>query len=209
MLSRSRRSCSARSATLVNSALRWLISMTDRPLPCPSSNSAWAFCRTASGSAAGPAQKLNMRLLTLTSLIHVRVFDAVINRGIGGIVYADFLFITFLIRGLLDSLQTDQFLVVGQLDQGHALGVARQAGYLRDPGAHQCALVRDQHDLLAIDHLNSADQRPVTLVGHHGDHALAAAPVLREVLHRRALAVAVLRSRQDLGTFLGNQHGHQ
>src|SRR3990167_10229436 len=50
----------------VYSSLRWLISITDRPLPCQSRSSAWARCRTASGSAAGPAQKLKARLLTST-----------------------------------------------------------------------------------------------------------------------------------------------
>src|SRR3989344_4505136 len=50
----------------VYSSLRWLISITERPLPCQSRSSAWARCRTASGSAAGPAQKLKARLLTST-----------------------------------------------------------------------------------------------------------------------------------------------
>ena len=40
------------------SSLRWLISITERPLPCQSSISAWARCSTAVGSAAGPALKL-------------------------------------------------------------------------------------------------------------------------------------------------------
>src|SRR5690554_248543 len=67
MFSRSRRSASAFSAMLTNSSLRWLISMTDRPLPCQSSISSRAFCNTASGKAAGPAQKLNLRLIRLHS----------------------------------------------------------------------------------------------------------------------------------------------
>ena len=43
--------------------------MTERPLPRQSRSSAWARCRTASGSAAGPAQKLKARLLTSTLAI--------------------------------------------------------------------------------------------------------------------------------------------
>src|SRR5690554_3604249 len=48
------------------SSLRWLISMTDRPLPCQSSISAWARSRTAVGRAAGPAQKLWARFTSFS-----------------------------------------------------------------------------------------------------------------------------------------------
>jgi len=56
--SSSRRSASAASAIEMNSRPRWLISITLMPEPCQSSISAAACCRTSSGSAAGPAEKL-------------------------------------------------------------------------------------------------------------------------------------------------------
>src|SRR5207249_3762563 len=46
----------------MNSLPRWLISITDMPLPCQSSISAAAFCNTGSGSTAGPALKLKTRM---------------------------------------------------------------------------------------------------------------------------------------------------
>ena len=47
----------------MNSLPRWLISITDMPLPCQSSISAAACCSTGSGSTAGPALKLNTRMV--------------------------------------------------------------------------------------------------------------------------------------------------
>ena len=43
----------------MNSGPRWLISMTDMPLPCQSSISLAACCSTSFGRTAGPAEKLN------------------------------------------------------------------------------------------------------------------------------------------------------
>src|SRR6185312_4687820 len=45
----------------MNALLRWLISITDVPLPRQSVSSSRACSRTSSGSAAGPAAKLNTR----------------------------------------------------------------------------------------------------------------------------------------------------
>ncbi|CFP63528.1 Uncharacterised protein [Bordetella pertussis] len=42
---------------------RWLISITDMPLPCQSSISAAACCSTASGKAEGPAEKFQGRAI--------------------------------------------------------------------------------------------------------------------------------------------------
>src|SRR5690349_3721087 len=47
----------------MNSLPRWLISITDMPLPCQSSISAAAVRRTGSGSTAGPALKLKIRIV--------------------------------------------------------------------------------------------------------------------------------------------------
>src|SRR5687767_13792364 len=44
----------------MNSGPRWLISMTDMPLPCQSSISSAACCSTSLGSTAGPAEKLKI-----------------------------------------------------------------------------------------------------------------------------------------------------
>src|SRR5690606_18664884 len=66
----------------------------------------------------------------------------------------------------------------------------------------------DQHDLLAVLHLDGADQLAVALVGHHGDHALATAALLRELLDRRALAVAALGGGEDLRMLFGKIGKH-
>src|SRR5690606_33528954 len=129
------------------SSLRWLISITDRPRPCQSRSSAWALRRTASGSAAGPAQKLWARMLTSTlscwapgaarpSPILLRLRAATAARTCllfadhGGVSAGrcvdgvrafgrDALQLLAVVRGLLHPLQTDQGLALGQLNQGH------------------------------------------------------------------------------------------
>ncbi|KAG1301088.1 hypothetical protein G6F63_016829 [Rhizopus arrhizus] len=64
MSSRRRRSASASAATDMNSAPRWLISTIEAPDPCQSSISACAWRRTDSGKVAGPALKLNARVMS-------------------------------------------------------------------------------------------------------------------------------------------------
>jgi len=44
----------------MNSGPRWLISITDMPLPCQSSISLAACCSTSFGRTAGPAEKLKI-----------------------------------------------------------------------------------------------------------------------------------------------------
>jgi len=58
MASSVRMSASAWVQMAPNSLPRWLISITLMPLPCQSSISEAARCSTASGMAAGPAEKL-------------------------------------------------------------------------------------------------------------------------------------------------------
>src|SRR5690349_5294315 len=54
----------------MNSLPRWLISITLMPLPCQSTISSAAWRSTASGSMAGPAEKLNARCaMAVTSLL--------------------------------------------------------------------------------------------------------------------------------------------
>src|SRR6185295_11202634 len=63
MFSSSRRSASASWATAMNALLRWETSVTDMPLDFQSVISAWAVCKTSRGSVAGPAAKLNTRIV--------------------------------------------------------------------------------------------------------------------------------------------------
>src|SRR5690606_12004124 len=215
MLNRSRRSCSAFAAMATYSSLRWLISITERPLPCQSSISAWARCSTAVGSAAGPAQKLWARLLTSTlslfAVAGLRAFSGVGHRVF--VVLAGFAFqhlkLVLIDSGrLLYPLQADQGLILGQLDQDYALGVTARTTDLVDTGTHQGALIGNQHDLLANLHLHGADQLAVALIDHHGDHALATTAAARIVGQRRALAIAAGGGGKDLCfARFGNQHG--
>src|SRR4030095_4758404 len=62
MASSVRKLAAASSAMPMNSLPRWLISITDMPLPCQSSISAAACCSTGAGSTAGPALKLKTRM---------------------------------------------------------------------------------------------------------------------------------------------------
>ena len=57
----------------MNSGPRWLISITDMPLPCQSSISLAACCRTSFGRTAGPAEKLNTWVTGRTSQLLLRV----------------------------------------------------------------------------------------------------------------------------------------
>src|SRR5258706_15837326 len=63
MLSRLRRSEAAPSINASNSFERWLISMTDIPVPLKSSNSACACSSTSRGRVPGPGLKLNTRFV--------------------------------------------------------------------------------------------------------------------------------------------------
>src|SRR6185436_17550675 len=63
MFSSSRRSASASWATAMNALLRWETSITDMPPDFQSVISAWACSSTSSGSVAGPAAKLNTRIV--------------------------------------------------------------------------------------------------------------------------------------------------
>src|SRR5690606_12949595 len=90
---------------------------------------------------------------------------------------------------LLHTLQADQCLVLGQLDQGHTLSVTAGTGDLVDAGTYQGALVGDQHDFFAVLHLDGTDQLAVTLAGDHGDHALTTATTTRELAQRGAFAI--------------------
>ena len=74
-------------------------------------------------------------------------------------------------------------------------------------GAHQGALVGDQHDVLIAEHLGGAHQRAVTLIDHHADHTLGAPALGGELAQVGALAVAVLGRGQHLPAFLRHHQG--
>src|SRR5690606_5373276 len=92
---------------------RWLISITPQPAPCQSSISSAAWRRTSSGSAAGPALKLNTRLIQIApDASFSGVFDRIVAFAFERI---------FRVRldDLLDAGQIGAFV---QIDQRHALG---------------------------------------------------------------------------------------
>ena len=64
MLSSSRKSASAVWMTASNSFERWLISITDIPVPLKFNNSAWASRKTSNGKTPGPGLKLWARLIS-------------------------------------------------------------------------------------------------------------------------------------------------
>src|ERR1700737_3369909 len=59
---------------------RWLISITDMPLPCQSSNSSRMRSSTGSGSAPGPALKLCTRFTPRPATVdEPMIFDFLLN----------------------------------------------------------------------------------------------------------------------------------
>src|SRR5512139_3031800 len=128
----------------MNSLPRWLISITDMPLPRQSSISSRACTRTSSGSTAGPALKLYTRDISLSRISRKsfvrRVALAQLLRGlVGGRFVA-----AVAERG--DAVDADQLLALAQADELHALGVPAEDRDVRDRRAHQGAAVGDEHD---------------------------------------------------------------
>ena len=81
-------------------------------------------------------------------------------------------------------------------DQRHALRRAAEFADFGDAGAHQHALVGDQHDLVVGMHQRRGDDLAVALALLDRDHALGAAAVARVLGDACALAVAVLGGGQ-------------
>ena len=77
------------------------------------------------------------------------------------------------------------------------MGVAAKQGNVVGGGANQRALIADEHDFVAVEDLHGAHQIAVAGAGAHGDDALHAAPLHRELVGGRALAVAALAGRED------------
>src|SRR5690349_2847665 len=222
MASSSRRSASASWATAMNALLRWETSMTDMPLDFQSVISAWAWVSTSSGSVAGPAAKLNTRIVLSSGnrpSCRTRIAPGrycpgartISGRGRAG--RATLVIIQGRIRGTeirgirartravhdqaLDALDTGQPLALVQPDEAYALRIAAHDGDLRHRGAHQRAGRTDEHELMLGIHLQRRDHLAVALGSLQRDDALAAAAMRREVLERRELAVAIGRGRED------------
>src|SRR5690554_2964033 len=199
---------------------RWLISMIDMPVPCQSSSSARACSRTASGSAAGPAQKLKARVMEsfysgwLGFGAAPPAFQGlgaqVSRRGAApmGLFRFAFGFVVAVVAfQLRNALDTHQLFIAGQLDQGDVLGVATEQTDFIDTGTYQRALVGDQHDVFTTKHLGGPHQHTVALVHHHADHTLGATALGRELVNAGALAVTLHGRRQQLTAQLRHDQG--
>src|SRR6056297_2804816 len=192
MPSSRRSAASERSATCRNAAPRWLSSITDMPVPAKSVSSSRARSSTAMGSAAGPALKLWTRAPALTVAIAIAMGR--LRRGAAGAGAPSLLLV---LRQSLDTFQAHERFVATQADQAHALRVAAEDGDIGDRRAHQGAGVADQHDLVVVGDLQCAHHASVPLGGLDGDEPLTAAPLDGELVRLAALAVAVLRGRED------------
>src|SRR5579885_3772243 len=173
----------------MNSLPRWLISITDMPAPCQSSNSARTCSNTSSGSVAGPGLKLKT-LFTLD--IYSLFLKLMIGKRRARPVAFDF------VRVRNDAVEPDQPVAVDRARHAHALGVAPELLDLGGGHADQTAAVGDQHHVVAVVHFHRADQPSGLVREGLGDDALPAASAQRELRDRRALAVALFGNRQNV-----------
>src|SRR5579859_7382902 len=170
----------------MNALLRWLTSMTDMPLPCQSSSSSRACCRTSRGSVAGPAAKLKTRttehpfrvdtsgnavgpadrctpqyyLLGVAPVITFGALVLVVLRGLRAILRGSF----------LDPLDTREAFALGKPDQAHTLCVTTENRNLIDGRAYQRTRRADQHDLLARNHLQRSHRVAIAVGGLQRNH---------------------------------------
>src|SRR5690606_19857532 len=98
----------------------------------------------------------------------------------------------------IQTYQAYQLLVIGQADQGHALGIAADLGNLGRTRAHERALVGDQHQLVLFADLHGTDQVAIALGALDADHALVAPALARVFGKLGALAVAALGRGEDV-----------
>src|SRR5689334_4200488 len=212
MASSSRRSASASWATAMNALLRWETSMTDMPLDFQSVISAWACWRTSSGSVAGPAAKLNTRIVlssgnrpscrtrfapgrycpgarTISGGGRVgrplrQIWVAVDNSRVGSARSG-------LFPEAFDAFDARQPLPLTQADEANALRITSNDGDFADGRTHQRARGTDQHELVVGIDLQRRHHLAVAVSSLQRDDALATAAMLREVFERRQLAVAI------------------
>src|SRR5262245_1195919 len=200
----------------MNSGPRWLISITDMPVPRQSSISSPARARTSAGSMAGPALKLKMRDIQSLSVnrgcrsrrlgLDIAVGCSAAVAALGTVPVAIAVAVDV---ALLDALEAGELLALVERDQRDALRRAAGLADLRHRGADEHAPGRYQHHLVILLDQHRADHGAVPLGGLDRDHALAAAAVARVLGDRRAFAVAFLGRREHRARFvLRREHAH-
>src|SRR5690606_35965683 len=106
--------------------------------------------------------------LCITSLLGT-VVDCLSALAICSVEQFVFVVVTFQLGNALHAHQT---LAFAEANQHHPLSVATKLAHLIHARAHQCALIGNQHQVFATEHLGGAHQRAVALVHHHADHTL-------------------------------------
>src|SRR6185312_10150765 len=193
---RRRRSPIALAWIAMKSLPRWLISITDMPLPRQSRSSPCTRSSTGSGSAAGPALKLKTRCGAVTCA------DAAPPPRMS----LDVAVAVVIVLLLGDALEPGELLALAEVDERHALGGATHLADRLDARADQHATGRDQHHLVLGAHQRRGDHLAVARRLLDRDHALGAARMPRVLDDRRALAVAVLGGCQHrLRLVLGHE----
>src|SRR5688572_16259883 len=182
MASSSRRSASASCSTATTALLRWVTSMTDMPQFFQLVISDWACSRTSSGSVAGPAAKLNTRMIISSSrtLLPDRSLppdviarrtrtisgrwrvDRATRRGIPGQVHRRGPGARPLLGKALDALDSGQSFAFTQPNETHALGIASNHRYLGHGSADQRARGTDHHEFVIGTHLQRRDHLAIT-----------------------------------------------
>src|SRR5215813_13339622 len=199
----------------MNALPRWLISITDMPLPRQSSISSAAWRSTGSGSAAGPAPKLKTRGIE-------RPYES--NRMLAGgrsepgsgvaednapVLYrragrvARRLSLVFL--RLDDLLETGEPLAVVEVDQPHPLGRSALLPHLGDARADQDSAGGDEHDPVLGIHQLGRDQLAVAFAAFNRDYSLRPAPMPGVLRKRRTFAKAVFGRRQHRLALVGRR----
>src|SRR5450631_770232 len=213
----SRRSLSAACAASMKALLRWLTSMTELPAPCQSVSSERTCSRTSRGSMAGPAAKLNTRIgmhcdgfagtprILATARPRGWTFcRAALEAALAATSHlrrnfrAHLCTAFFTRESLIDLFDPRQALPFGKPDQPYALCIAAHDRHLIDRRPDERPRRTDEHQLLPRRHLHGANRRAVAIGRLQRNDPLPAAPVHREILKRRALAVAMFRRRQNV-----------
>src|SRR5471032_567002 len=189
----------------MNSAPRWLISITDIPASCQLTSSHFAFSRTSTGMVAGPAPKLKMREAGLVWCAVSRARAVVAARLPVPAAVPVPVFAIFVVA-IHDGLQARELLALVQVDEGHALGRAAHLADLGDARTDEDSARGDEHDLVQRRDEGGGHHLAVALGRLDRDHALRAAAMAGVLDDGCALAVAVLGGREHaLGLVLGHQ----
>src|SRR5689334_24239315 len=157
----------------MNALLRWETSITDMPLDFQSVISAWACWSTWSGSVAGPAAKLNTRIVLSSgsrpscrtriapgrycpgarTISGERRIDRATFAGFRGRIVGSETRGTRagdrgVFRQAVDAFDARQALALTQPDEAHALGITSNHRDLAHRSANQRARGTDEHELV-------------------------------------------------------------